>query len=54
MTRGLFKDTDIKATIYCSIIVIMFLFFYKGTELNFFIERVLTLKYFAAIGRTII
>ena len=50
LTRGLFSGTVFKSTILCSVTLIMFLFCYKDKNLIFFyIQRILTRKYFAAI-----
>ena len=39
MTTGLFRDTVFKATIFCSVTLIMFPFCHKNTNLNFFIFK---------------
>ena len=42
LTRRLFLETVFKATIFCSVALIMFLFCYKDTSLNlFYIQRML-------------
>ena len=54
LTTGLFKDTVFKATIFCSVILIVSILSKERKFKCFCIQRILHWKYFAAIDRTAI